>query len=298
MRIVTSNVSEGDLLRIEKTKDRRMDRPKLLPLSDIHVADEVFQWRNRNRNIAPSIRHQMELIRVLKTIKKPLDAVVVTPIGNKFYLLEGHHRLEAYKAAGWRKLIPVRHFEGSVREARDEALRLNIKDKLPLSREEKFDAAFRMVKQGDKTYERIKDITTVSVRTLATMAKVLREDPTAAKMKSWRSAWWSYFRQQERATEDDEKEGNVDWRDRKAQKLAKQLVKNVGPGFVRDVDITARALEIVDESLPTALVYEWVEQAKAAVVDILREGDPRLADEVVRALIYTTAGEFGDAGDL
>jgi hypothetical protein len=78
----------------------------------------------------------------------------------------------------------VTHFEGTVLEARDKALKLNVKDKLPMSRAEKFDAAFRLLKRGNKTYEAIKEHTTVSIRTIATMAKVLREQPGAAEETS------------------------------------------------------------------------------------------------------------------
>ena len=287
-----SDVSEADLLKIERTKARRMDRPRTLPLSEVHVADKVFQWRNRNENIAPSMRHLEELTRVLKTTKKPLDPIVVTPVGRKFYLLEGHHRVEAYRAAGWRREVPVKHFEGNVVEAQDEALRLNIKDKLPMSRAEKFDAAFRLVRRGKKTYPEIREITTVSVRTLATMAEVLRVRPDAAEL-SWNRARALQFKK------DEQQEGDLDWQERKAQKLAEQLVHNVGPGFVRDADITARALEIIDGDLPKALVNQWFETAMEVVLDNVREENPELADGLLRAFAYPTgAMEYGDADDL
>jgi len=237
--------------------------------------------------------HLDELTRVLKVTKKPLDPVVITAVGTKFYLLEGHHRLEAYQAAGWRKPVPVKYFDGTVTEARDEALRLNIKDKLPLSRAEKFDAAFRMVKRNEKTYEQIRDITTVSVRTLATMAAILR-DHAKAMDYTWSRARALQF-------ETSEEDGRLDWREEKAQKLAKQLVKNVGLGFFRDADITARALEIIDENIPASLIGEWIETAKDVLVDFVREENERLAEELERAFIYPGAwseARLGEAEDL
>jgi hypothetical protein len=114
----------------------------------------------------------------------------------------------------------------------------------------------------------------------------------AAKV-SWSSARALQFKK------DKDARGDLDWVDRKAQKLAEQLVRNVGPGFVRDVDITARALEIIDEDLPRALVYEWFETAKAVVVDSLCEENPHLASDVERAFVYPTGSpSFGDADDL
>jgi hypothetical protein len=290
-RPITSEVSETDLLCIEREQKRRKDRPVTLPLRDIHVADQVFQWRNRAENLVRSMGHLDELTRVLKATKKPLDPVVVTAVGDKFYVLEGHHRLEAYRAIRWRKAVPVKYFEGTVAQARDEALRLNIKDKLPLSRGEKFDAAFRMVKRDEKTYEQIKDITTVSVRTIATMAGVLRDHPEA-KDYAWGRARALQFPKRE---END----RHDWREEKAQKLAKQLIKNVGVGFVRDADITARALEIIDENLPAALVREWPDRAQEVLIDVVREENEKLAEELERALFYPTAQSgSGEAQDL
>ena len=288
---IAYSVTEADLLSIEQKEQRRIDRPPTLPLRDIHLADQVFQWRNRQENIVRSIEHLNELSRVLKTTKKPLDPVVVTAVGNKFYLLEGHHRLEAYQAVGWRKPIKVDYFEGTVAQAQNEALRLNIKDKLPMSRAEKFDAAFRLVKRGEKTQDQIHDITTVSVRTIATMTSILRDHPEAKEL-SWSRARSLQFKQ-------DDKKGSLDWLEEKAQKLAKQLVKNVGVGFVRDVDVTARALEIVDENLPGALVSEWTDLAINVAIDRVREDNEKLADELATSLSYPTGPDnFSDEQDL
>jgi ParB-like nuclease family protein len=98
LRAIRSNVSEVDLLGIEKKQKRRADRPQALALADINVADKVFQWRNRDENLAQSAHHLKELARVLEATKKPLDPIVVTAVEDRFFLLEGHHRLEAYQA--------------------------------------------------------------------------------------------------------------------------------------------------------------------------------------------------------
>lgn len=292
-RLRTSNVTKEDLLAIEASKKRRADRPKALALNEIHLADKVFQWRNLNENIAASVDHLKELERVLRSTKEPLDPVTVTPIGDKFFLLEGHHRLEAYRAVGWRKPIPVKYYLGSVEEAVDEALVLNVKDKLRMSRSEKFDAAFRLLKQRKKTYEQIKGATTVSIRTINNMATVLREYPEAAKEASWRRARWLH--QQTLEAIADVEDRDIDWKEKKARKLAKQLIHNVGTGFVRDADITARALEIVDENLPRALVYEWLDIAEDVLVEVAREQSNEWAEELLRAFIY---GQGADASPI
>jgi hypothetical protein len=186
--------------------------------------------------------------------------------------------------------VPVRYFEGTVREAQDEALRLNIKDKLPMSRAEKFEAAWRLVQRGEKIQEEIADLTAVSLRTIATMAKVLRDKPEAAKYP-WRRARAYEFGSDTMET------NNRDWWEEKAQKLAKQLVKNVGVGFVRDTDITARALEIVNDELPRALIYEWLDTAKEVLVDVVREDNNTLADSLLTAFLYGDAPGTPSDGD-
>jgi|SRR5262245_22150810 len=287
-RAITTKLTEADLLNIERTQKRRSDRPAALTLREIHVADKVFQWRNREENIAQSVNHRKELVRVLTSTKRALDPIVVTPIGDKFFLLEGHHRIEAYYEVGWKKGVPVRYYLGNVKEAQDEALLLNIKDKSQMTRAEKFDAAFRLVKGESKTYEQIKHATTVSIRTINTMAKVLREVPETIKENSWRRAQRAHQQHLDPLSDASQVD---DWAEKRAQKLAKQLIHNVGTGFVKDPDITARALEIISEDLPRALIYEWLDTAEDVLVEVVREENNEEAEELLLAFIYRHRAE-------
>lgn len=60
----------------------------------------------------------------------------------------------------------------------------------------------------------------------------------------------------------------------------------MGVGFVRDADITARALEIIDERLPKALVYEWIATAREVLIEVVGEEDNARAEELLRAFVY------------
>lgn len=155
--------------------ERRRDRPRTLKFKKLNVADKVFQWRQRNENLAADINHIRELARIVGASSGPLDPILVTPIGDKFYVVDGHHRMEAYRLAKWRKAIPVTYFEGSLEEAEEEAWRRNYKNSLPVTQDDKLEAAWRLVQQGGRTQQQIRDLTTISVRTIATMTKVLRE---------------------------------------------------------------------------------------------------------------------------
>jgi hypothetical protein len=110
--------------------------PKALLLSEIHVARQVFQWRLKGRETFQKRQHILDMARALHDAGRPLPPLLVYLIGKRFYVLDGHHRLDAYHTAGWTKPVPVDLFEGSLEEARQLALRLNSKTKLPMSRDE------------------------------------------------------------------------------------------------------------------------------------------------------------------
>jgi hypothetical protein len=71
----------------------------------------------------------------------------------------------------------------------------------------------------------------------------------------------------------DVSESPEDWLEKEAQKLARQLLRNVGRGFVDRPDVTARALEIISPGLPSALMSEWLPMARDLVESVDR-GEP------------------------
>ena len=99
---ISSGVEVKDLVERARTETRRTDRPRALTFRNIHVADRVFQWRIREDNLAADIAHIRELARTIMDKRKPLDPLLVTAIGQRFYVVDGHHRLEAYRLAKWR----------------------------------------------------------------------------------------------------------------------------------------------------------------------------------------------------
>ena len=255
---ISSGVEVKDLVERARTEKRRLDRPRALTFRNIHVADRVFQWRIREDNLAADIAHIRELARTIMDKRKPLDPLLVTAIGQRFYVVDGHHRLEAYRLAKWRREIPVTYFDGGLKEARAEAWTLNYKNKLPMTHRDKLEAAWRLVKEGERTQTEISDLTTISVRTISTMVGILKEHGDAVRNKRWafaRSLQWS---------NKDQVEAGEDYVEKKAHKWAKQIFKNLGPDALTSVkgDVLARALEIVNPELPSILINEWREQAR------------------------------------
>jgi hypothetical protein len=186
---LTSEITLEELLAAEQTQQRITQRPQQLRMQLINVADQVFQWRQLDLNLAEDERHSRELARVLTDRKQPLDPILVTLVGNRAFVVDGHHRLDAYRAAEWKRSIPVEYFEGTVEEAREEALRRNIENKLPMTRDDKFEAAWRLLKGDSKrTQAAIIELTTVSRRTISTMAAIWREHRERCIDLPWRRA--------------------------------------------------------------------------------------------------------------
>jgi hypothetical protein len=118
-----------------------------LKQKDICVAEQVFQWRTPQYNMIPSDDHIFEMAKATQNTGA-LEPILVMPVADKYYVMDGHHRLAAYKTAGWEGDIPAMMFAGSLDEAIREALRRNTKNKLPMSAKDKTEAAWRLVKQG------------------------------------------------------------------------------------------------------------------------------------------------------
>jgi hypothetical protein len=137
----TSDDTFEQLAKMAKHTKVLAKEPKALKL-----APKVFQWRRRGRNLAESDFHTLELARVLKDAKRPFSPLLVFLIGERFYVLDGHHRLDAYHSVGWTKVVPVEVFSGTLEEARTTALKLNSQNKLPMTREDKSGAAWELTK--------------------------------------------------------------------------------------------------------------------------------------------------------
>lgn len=139
-----------------------------------------------------------------------------------------------------------------------------------MSLEDKFEAAWSLVKEGKEKFSKSKiaKMTTVGERTVATMRSLLRNDPEAQNL-SWSEAKRRQFT----------KDGDFDhdaWIDEKANKLAKQLLKVVTPKLIRNPEVLAESLRRIDASLPSRLVEEWSNEVRELVQqweENEREGD-------------------------
>lgn len=273
--IVPSAIQESHfdldaLLLIERTEEITKDRPGSLPLSKIHTAPEVFQWRIENDSLLTSAYHVKELARALSAQDKPFEPLLVTPIGNRFFVIDGHHRLEAYRSASWTRLIPVEISEKCVKEAQLEALTRNNQDKLPMSLESKQEAAWKLHTSRGSTgsflhsKSTIRKLTTVSDGTISSMRRAIKDGakPALVSWRKLRAAKWH----------DDNEDFDYDkHKEEKSRQIAEKLMSTIKTNLMSQPDIFARAIEMVSPQLPKALIKEWLRDASEVVQEYQAE---------------------------
>jgi ParB-like nuclease domain len=272
LKRLTSTLDLVALKRLEAEGIPPKQEPNGLYLKDIHVAPRVFQWRLVNEDILASEQHVRELARVIqsKTPMKPLDPILVIGIGERFFVVEGHHRLDAYHTAGWKRRVPVEYFEGSIEAAQIEGLKRNIKNRLPVTAASKSEAAWRLMVQRYKgrklTWQGIADLTTVHRSTVVRMDRILKKIGDEVAGLTWIEALQKARAKEAEEHPESEEAYWDDWREKKARKLADYLIR--GPSLLDGGHgITARALEMVSSALPRELVTNWPQEA----MDLIRE---------------------------
>jgi hypothetical protein len=242
---------------------------------DICVAEQVFQWRMPDYNMISRDDHIFDMAKATQN-SGALEPILVFPVADKYYVMDGHHRLAAYLTAGWKDDIPTVVFTGSLDEAIREALRSNSKNKLPMTAKDRTEAAWRLVKQGKPgewpdSISDIKAMCNVGKGTVDRMRDVWTEllngqygdDKHDPRSLTWKQAW---------AKHNGAKKEDFDydsWLEERAQNLANDIAR-AKLHLAKDIEVTALALEILDPNLPAALMAHWAPP---------RPFDPHAVDE-------------------
>lgn len=157
-------------------------RPTELRLDELEVLPSLFQPRISSLDYSAWVSaNHVEKLTKAATDEGKLDPVDVVSFGPSWFLVDGHHRRSAYTKAGWRRnqLIPVRpHYSearGLERVAWAQTLStdLNRKDKLPMTDDDRFDAAWQRVVAWDHRgmAQQVADATGIGLRTVRYMVK-------------------------------------------------------------------------------------------------------------------------------
>lgn len=162
---------------------------KRVSVTDIEMRPEVFQFRH----VEVDERHVDALAGVLKG-GNALDPLTLwkDPTSQRLVVVDGHHRVAAYKQAGWQKKVPVVVHSCSLEEARLLALQENGKTRLPLTNEERMDAAWSLVCLDRPSYSKrtIVENTGVSDGTVAKMRRTHKELLGPERDGSLPDHWW------------------------------------------------------------------------------------------------------------
>jgi ParB-like nuclease domain len=235
---------------------------------EIHAAElDVFQRRRPDPR--ESAEHIHVLVRALKAMEAPLKPILVFRAGDRFFAVDGHHRLAAYDAAEWKGPIPVEVFAGSLAEARMEALDRNTKDQLPMTQAEKREIAWQLEKENPPEshpdHLSIKDVINrlqgaVSEGTVKNMRAKWKEIKAAGDDRLLKMDW-VHARRWPAKFDDAE-----DWLEDKKNAIYDRLVETgLAHEFSKYPDLAMEALTRINSQWPMDLLFyagreavEWV----------------------------------------
>ena len=121
-----------------------------LPVDSIELLPSLYQARGKALGGSQadvgivSRQHVADLAQALIARQDDLDPILVLRVGERNILVDGHHRLRAYKSAK-RKSIPVVWFPGSPKAALVAAGTENSKTRLPMLAYERTQRAWQLV---------------------------------------------------------------------------------------------------------------------------------------------------------
>ncbi|MFC7050703.1 ParB/RepB/Spo0J family partition protein [Emcibacter nanhaiensis] len=280
--------------------DTNREDPERVELSEIKLAPSVFQPRLRHEESGADYQHVKELARAQRSVgtETDLGKLFVMSINGAWFLVDGHHRYEAYKRNGISRPVGVSVFKGTVLDATFEATNLNTCDHLQMSSKEKSQRAWALTvatynpdapRQSTKTVKQIVDATKIGDRhakQMRSVVKTLREQGEDPASLTWERARW-------KANGEEIIESSDDWREQQAQKLAQRLGKLFGKRLARHPDVTLRALELYSLDLYKSMLEELKGDFESAHLptDILvgelgrkLESDPDLKETTLETL--------------
>ncbi|PST29754.1 hypothetical protein C7U62_01310, partial [Mesorhizobium loti] len=159
------------LLKISVRPCTTAHEPARLPWSSIIEIPSVFQVRGEHTDE----RHATALFDVLKR-ENDLRPVTVWRCGEGAVLLDGHHRLHAYKRMQGRSRVaegvPVVWFRGNLDDAIKAAAEANNEVKLPLNTHQRMNLGWRLVVLDRYSKKETAKMAGISERTVANMRTV------------------------------------------------------------------------------------------------------------------------------
>src|SRR5262245_8428505 len=297
----TTAQREGALEDAERRLDTKEHTPAVeLPVKNIKTLPVLFQPREfigvdaKSNRATVDEEHVKRLKRVVE-IYGGLDAPLVIKLnGTGFVIVDGHHTLEAYKAAK-KTAIKCAWFPRTVREALDESMRRNGKDKKALKQAERMQEAWKRVLMGGWTAKQIEQVCGVSERQVKNMRQVVRMAEEDSK-RGW--GFRQRLKEATRGCKIDatplERLKTVSWHVAKAIRrnaspeeatteeaaaaLAVALRNKMERRLSRNPEVTALALKLYDAKLPQHLMAAWAAMDLVADTTSIEEARQKLME--------------------
>lgn len=250
---------------LAKNTPPETELPLRVPLSEIEQLPVFYSRECLNERLI------VDLAKVLDS-GGDLPAVTVLRAGGKTFLVDGHHRLEAFRvyagrqSAGERFEVPVAYFSGTPSEAVFASIIANSRHGVRLTASERTDAAWKLVLIGEKNRKEITHATGVARSWITKMRQVKRLlDEEAAEYRNWHQA----LREANGRTQEELSEEDFEERKRmRAERIADQITKTIGK-HCNDPELMAMAMEVVmgRKVVPfiqhlNELQYEALEEAR------------------------------------
>ena len=246
--------------------------PKYLDRNQMARMAALFTTRTLEYRIVDQEVHVRDLADAIGNPKKPhyLDPITVWWGGDRYYVIDGHLRLQAYARKGVNERIPVVTFEGSLDEAMAQSAALNSKNQLPMTKDDRLNCAWRLTLVSSLTKEKIVQACAVangSVGNMRVVKKTLMEE-TGRPLQYLCDLTWDDARREAEGLEIKE-ETDMDAETRKrAQRYARAITRAVGDRPHQDPDAFAMALDMM--GLPKRLMtsYEWETPLKEVIREL------------------------------
>jgi hypothetical protein len=262
-------------------KEPLYKNPQAIPIKHINTAQSVLQPRGLN-DISASEEHIKVLVKAIEQNKPSytLDPITIWWSGSNYRVIDGHHRLEAYKQvskSGMIKLplIPVQLFEGTLKGALLESTKLNSKDKLPMSSDDKFDRAWKLVCLESYTINETANVCGIGSATISRMRTSLNEYQ-AKFPQTWREEVFRLTWKRAMMLDQEDHEFDEEWEIKLAKEWAQRLHKAFGVKLSSQPSVAALALQYYSQDLVPSLIGEWRKEIKEFYEDEDRaaaEGD-------------------------
>lgn len=245
------------------------DEPSRLPWNAIVEVHSVFQVRGETTDE----RHATALFDVLKR-EGDLKPLTVWRCGQGVILIDGHHRLHAYRRLQGRTRIaegvPVVWFKGSLDDAVKAAAEANTEVKLPLNTQQRMNFGWRLVIMDRYSKKETAKMAGVSDRTVANMRGVRKTlEESGIDRDDLPVSWWQASRDARHMDKSKDRLDYDEFKHEQAQKWADAMAKTFSTQLARSPEIAALALDI----------YFGGKAAEVARLLLIESGDP-LRDQI------------------